>query len=82
MVGFNYRRVPALALARELVAGRPDRRGAAGARGVPPGLARRRRAPMTWRLRKDTAGSGALGDLASHVVDQVRYLLDDEVTSA
>ena len=29
-------------------------------------------APMTWRLRRETAGSGALGDLASHAVDQVR----------
>ena len=36
-------------------------------------------APMTWRLRKETAGSGALGDLGSHVVDQVRFLLGDEV---
>ena len=32
-------------------------------------------APMTWRLRKETAGSGALGDLGSHVVDQVQFLL-------
>ena len=29
-------------------------------------------APMTWRLRQETAGSGALGDLGSHVVDQVQ----------
>ena len=43
MVGFNYRRVPALALARELIARGPDRRGPAGAGGVPPGLAGRRR---------------------------------------
>ena len=39
-----------------------------------------RRAPMTWRLRRETAGSGALGDLASHAVDQVRFLLGQEVT--
>ena len=43
MVGFNYRRVPALALAREEIARRSDRRGARGAGGVPPGLAGRRR---------------------------------------
>ncbi|MNI54996.1 hypothetical protein D3C73_1099210 [compost metagenome] len=35
---------------------------------------------MTWRLRKETAGSGALGDIASHAIDQILYLLDDPVT--
>ncbi len=81
MVGFNYRRVPALALARRLVA---DGR---------VGVVRQVRvsylqdwlvdaaAPMTWRLRRETAGSGALGDLASHALDQVRYLLGQEVRS-
>lgn len=80
MVGFNYRRVPALALARKLIA--------AGELGT----VRQVRAsylqdwladaesPMTWRLRKETAGSGALGDIASHAIDQVQYLLDDTVT--
>jgi predicted dehydrogenase len=38
-------------------------------------------APMTWRLRRELAGSGALGDLASHAVDQVRFLLGQEVVS-
>ena len=32
---------------------------------------------MTWRLRKETAGSGALGDIASHAIDQVLFLLGD-----
>jgi predicted dehydrogenase len=80
MVGFNYRRVPALALARELIS-----EGRLGA-------IRQVRAaylqdwlvdpetPMTWRLRKDTAGSGALGDIASHAIDQVLFLLADRVT--
>ncbi|WP_284753766.1 Gfo/Idh/MocA family oxidoreductase [Arthrobacter sp. efr-133-R2A-120] len=80
MIGFNYRRVPALALARELIAeGRL-------------GTVRHVRAaylqdwlvdagsPMTWRLNKETAGSGALGDIASHAIDQVLYLLGDTVT--
>ncbi|MEV7603911.1 Gfo/Idh/MocA family oxidoreductase [Paenarthrobacter sp. NPDC089322] len=80
MIGFNYRRVPALALAKELIAeGRL-------------GTVRHIRAaylqdwlsdagsPMTWRLRKETAGSGALGDIASHAIDQVLYLLGDSVT--
>jgi predicted dehydrogenase len=80
MVGFNYRRVPALALAKELIAeGRL-------------GTVRHVRAaylqdwlvdpdsPMTWRLNKDTAGSGALGDIASHAIDQVLFLLGGQVT--
>ena len=80
MVGFNYRRVPALALARELIAeGRL-------------GTVRHVRAaylqdwlvdpdsPMTWRLNKETAGSGALGDIASHAIDQVLFLLGEQVT--
>ncbi|MFK4296384.1 putative dehydrogenase [Arthrobacter sp. GAS37] len=80
MIGFNYRRVPALALAKELIAeGRL-------------GTVRHVRAaylqdwlvdpdsPMTWRLNKETAGSGALGDIASHAIDQVLFLLGDTVT--
>lgn len=80
MIGFNYRRVPALALAKELIAeGRL-------------GTVRHVRAaylqdwlvdpdsPMTWRLNKETAGSGALGDIASHAIDQVLFLLGDQVT--
>ncbi|MGO4188285.1 Gfo/Idh/MocA family protein [Pseudarthrobacter sp. TAF60_1] len=80
MIGFNYRRVPALALARELIAeGRL-------------GTVRHVRAaylqdwlvdadsPMTWRLNKETAGSGALGDIASHTIDQVLFLLGGSVT--
>ena len=82
MVGFNYRRVPALALARDLI-----QRGRIG-------VVRQVRAaylqdwladdavPMTWRLRKESAGSGVLGDLGSHVVDQLHYLLDERVFGA
>lgn len=33
--------------------------------------------PLTWRLRKEQGGSGALGDLGSHVIDLVRFLLGD-----
>jgi predicted dehydrogenase len=80
MVGFNYRRVPALALARRLV-----EQGAIGTlrhfRAVylqdwlsDPG------APMTWRMQAERAGSGALGDLGAHIVDLARYLTGDEVT--
>lgn len=74
MVGFNYRRVPALAAAADWVA-----------KGV-IGDVRHIRAlylqdwivdpefPLVWRLQKDKAGSGALGDLGAHLVDLAQHL--------
>lgn len=80
MVGFNYRRVPALALAKELVSeGRLGAIRQVRAAYLQDWLADES-APMTWRLRKETAGSGALGDIASHAIDQVLFLLGDKVT--
>ncbi|MEE2522561.1 Gfo/Idh/MocA family oxidoreductase [Pseudarthrobacter sp. J75] len=80
MVGFNYRRVPALALARELIAeGRLGSIRQVRASYLQDWLADES-APMTWRLKKETAGSGALGDIASHALDQVLFLLADQVT--
>lgn len=80
MIGFNYRRVPALALAKELIAeGRLGTVRHVRAAYLQDWLADGH-APMTWRLRKETAGSGALGDIASHAIDQVLFLLGDAVT--
>jgi predicted dehydrogenase len=80
MVGFNYRRVPALALAKELVGeGRLGAIRQVRAAYLQDWLADET-APMTWRLKKETAGSGALGDIASHAIDQVLFLLGDRVT--
>ena len=81
MIGFNYRRVPALAQARRMIA--------AGKLGTIRQLKvaylqdwlADAQAPMTWRMRRESAGSGALGDLASHAVDQIRFLLGAEVQS-
>lgn len=33
--------------------------------------------PLTWRLRKETAGSGALSDLGSHSLDLARWLVGE-----
>ena len=80
MVGFNFRRVPAGALARQLVAdGRLGTirhvRGAylAGAL-VDPSF------PLVWRLEAEHAGSGALGDLGAHAIDLAQYVTGDQVT--
>ncbi|MEA2246661.1 MAG: hypothetical protein QOH46_1190, partial [Solirubrobacteraceae bacterium] len=79
MVGFNYRRVPALTLARGWIAeGRL-------------GTIRQVRAaylqdwiadpefPLVWRLQRDRAGSGALGDIGSHIVDLAQFLLAEQL---
>lgn len=81
MVGFNYRRLPALSLARSLISG-----GRVGdVRQIRVSYLQDwladERAEMSWRLRKASAGSGALGDLASHAVDQVGFLLGDPVVT-
>jgi predicted dehydrogenase len=77
MLCHNYRRVPAVTLAKQLIA-----EGRLGElfhyRGtylqdwlVNPGF------PRVWRLEKAKAGSGALGDIASHSVDLARYLVGE-----
>ena len=79
MVGFNYRRVPAAAFARALVAeGRL-------------GTIRHVRAqylqdwiidpefPLVWRLRAEEAGSGALGDIGAHIVDLTQYITGQRI---
>ncbi|MFI8288577.1 Gfo/Idh/MocA family protein [Streptomyces sp. NPDC085614] len=74
MVGFNYRRVPAIAYARRLIT-----QGRLGALRhvrvtylqdwlVDPDF------PLTWRLERERAGSGALGDLGAHAVDLAQHL--------
>jgi predicted dehydrogenase len=79
MIGFNYRRVPALALARRLV-----RQGRIGPLHhvraaylqdwlIDPG------SPLTWRLQAEHAGSGALGDLGAHIVDLAHFLTGDRI---
>ncbi|MFC5728587.1 MULTISPECIES: Gfo/Idh/MocA family protein [Nocardioides] len=81
-IGFNYRRVPALDLARRLIAeGRIGVVRQVRASYLQDWLADAA-APMTWRLRRESAGSGALGDLGSHVVDLVQHLLSEPVVSA
>jgi predicted dehydrogenase len=78
MVCHNYRRIPAITLAKQMI-----ERGEIGERIyhfraryaqdwiVDPKF------PLVWRLQSDRAGSGALGDIGSHIVDLARYLVGE-----
>lgn len=80
MVGFSYRRVPALGLARDLVAqGRLGRIHHVRAQYLQDWIVDPA-APLSWRLDKDKAGSGALGDIGAHVVDAAQFILGDTVS--
>lgn len=80
MVGFTYRRVPAAAFARDLV-----QSGAIGevrqvrAMYLQDWLVDAE-APLTWRLQKEHAGSGALGDLGAHAVDLSQFITGQKIT--
>jgi predicted dehydrogenase len=77
MVNFNYRRVPAVQLAKQLIES-----GRLGTiyhwRAVylqdwimDPNF------PLVWRLQKDAAGAGTLGDLGAHIIDLARMLVGE-----
>ncbi len=80
VVWYMYRRVPAVALAHQLV-----RRGAIGriyhvraaylqGWGGPD-------TPLLWRFQQDVAGSGAHGDLNAHIIDAVRFVTGEEIVT-
>jgi len=78
-VWYNYRRVPAVALAHKLVkAGKV-------------GKIRHVRAlylqdwadenvPLVWRFDKKLAGAGSHGDLNAHIIDMTRFVTGQEIT--
>ncbi len=78
MVCHNYRRIPAIALAKQMI-----EHGEIGDRIfhfraryaqdwiVDPDF------PLVWRFQSKIAGSGALGDIFSHIVDLARYLIGE-----
>lgn len=77
MVNFNYRRVPAVQLAQRLIAdgrlGRIYHWRAVYLQDwiMDPSF------PLVWRLQKDVAGAGTLGDLGAHIVDLARMLVGE-----
>lgn len=79
LVWFNYRRVPAIALAKRFV--EEGRLGQVfhyrayyfNQSGADPSKS------QSWRYKRADAGSGAIGDLLSHLLDTARYL-NGEIT--
>lgn len=79
MVGFTYRRVPAIGLARQLVAdGRIGDIRHVRAQYLQDWIADPE-APLSWRLDKEKAGSGALGDIGAHVIDLTQFITGDRI---
>ena len=75
MTAFNYRFVPAVRLAREMLEA-----GELGEIHQFRGQYLQEWGSTTddaWRFHRDAAGSGALGDLGAHVVDLARYLVGE-----
>lgn len=80
MVGFTYRRVPAIQLARTLVAdGRIGTVRHVRAQYLQDWIADPQ-APLSWRLDKQKAGSGALGDIGAHIIDLAQFVTGESVT--
>lgn len=80
MVGFTYRRLPATTFARDLIAaGRLGEIRQVRAEYLQDWLSDAE-APLTWRLQKDRAGSGALGDIGAHAVDIAEFMTGLRVT--
>ena len=77
MVGFTYRRVPAILLARTLVAeGRLGTIHHVRAQYLQDWIVDPE-APLSWRLVKEQAGSGALGDIGAHIIDLTQFITGD-----
>ncbi|MBN2393110.1 MAG: Gfo/Idh/MocA family oxidoreductase [Anaerolineae bacterium] len=78
MVAFNYRFVPAIRQARELIES-----GALGriyhyrAVYLQEWVMPHYDTPMVWRLNKAEAGAGSIGDLGAHIIDLGRFLVGE-----
>ncbi len=78
-VWYNYRRVPAVAFAHQLV-----KQGALGTirhvRGYYLQDWADESIPLIWRFTREVSGSGAHGDLNAHIIDMTRFVTGEEIT--
>lgn len=73
----NYRKAPAVALAKHLIeSGRLGTLHHIRAVYLQDWIADPQ-FPLVWRLQKETAGSGALGDIGAHIIDLARHLIGE-----
>ena len=81
MVGFTYRRTPAVSYARQLVAsGRIGTIRHVRGQYLQDWLTDEN-TPLSWRLDKSLAGSGALGDIGAHIIDMAQFVTGSSITS-
>ncbi|NQX29699.1 Gfo/Idh/MocA family oxidoreductase [Microbacteriaceae bacterium VKM Ac-2854] len=81
MCGFSYRRTPALALAKRFIdEGRLGAIRHVRAQYLQDWLSSSD-SPLTWRLDKAKAGSGALGDIGAHSIDTAQWLTGQAITA-
>jgi predicted dehydrogenase len=80
MVAFNYRRTPAVALAKKYIEEGSIGRIINFRATYLQDWSADPDSPLSWRFQKSVAGSGAVGDILTHVLDMARYLVD-EVTA-
>ncbi|GIM96058.1 Gfo/Idh/MocA family protein [Paractinoplanes toevensis] len=76
-VGFNYRNAPAVARARELLLGGHIGKVTHARFRLHSDYAAHPDGALTWRYSRERGGNGVLGDLGSHGVDLIRYLLGE-----
>ncbi|PYK59970.1 MAG: dehydrogenase [Verrucomicrobia bacterium] len=78
MVCHNYRRVPAVALAKQMIdAGEMGRRIYHFRARYAQDWIADENFPLVWRLQSKVAGSGALGDIGAHIIDLARFLVGE-----
>jgi len=80
MLGYQYRRVPALVHAKNMI----DRGDIGEIQNIRAEYLQSWSAdpnsPLSWRFSKETAGAGTLGDIATHVIDISQYLAGSNIS--
>lgn len=80
MCGYSYRRTPALTLARELVQeGRLGTIRHVRGQYLQDWLSDEN-TPLTWRMDKEKAGSGSLGDIGAHIIDAAQWITGSSIS--
>jgi predicted dehydrogenase len=77
MVAFNYRRTPAVALAKKYITEGAIGRILSFRATYFQDWSADPNTPFVWRFKKAIAGSGALGDIAAHSLDLARHLVGE-----